>query len=146
HSSSDPEMVEGRSDGGRRMEGHGDGDSARFGDLAAACEHLSALRVRPMGGPPGAGSARKAMSLSSDMRMVMLLVSSTWQKETASWRSFGNGCGSSAWNCTQTKRAGLSSGGSPKSTGPRQGKGNPRRSIFWDSRISAGRTGTEATR
>jgi group II intron reverse transcriptase/maturase len=71
---------------------------------------------------------------------------STWLKLTASWRNFGNGYGSLGWNYTQTRRAGLSSGGLPKSTGPREEKGSPRRSTFWDSRISAGRTGTGATR
>ncbi len=47
-------------------------------------------------------------------------------------------------NYTQTRRAGLSSGGSPSKTGNRKEKGSRRRSIFWDSRISAGRTGTGA--
>ena len=50
NSPADPEMVEGGSYGGRRMEGHGGGDSAGFGGFAAAGEHLSALRVRPVGG------------------------------------------------------------------------------------------------
>jgi RNA-directed DNA polymerase len=35
-------------------------------------------------------------------------------------------------------------GGSPSKTGNREEKGSRRRSIFWDSRISAGRTGTGA--
>ena len=73
-----------------------------------------------------------------------VLGSSTWRTQTASWRSFGNGWESSGWNYTQTKRAGLSSGGSPSETGNREEKGSPRRSTFWDSRISAGRTGTGA--
>lgn len=70
----------------------------------------------------------------------------TWLKRTPSWRSFGNSCGSLGWNCTQIRRAGLSSGDLPRSIGPREEKGNLKRSIFWDSRISAGRTGIEATR
>ena len=61
------------------------------------------------------------------------------------WRTFGSGCGSSGWNCTQTKRAGLSSGGLPKSTGPREEKGSPKRSIFWGSRILAGKNGMGTT-
>ena len=53
----------------------------------------------------------------------------------------GNGCGSSGWNCTQIKRAGLSLGGLPNKPETREEKGSPKHSIFWDSRISAGKTG-----
>jgi RNA-directed DNA polymerase len=65
----------------------------------------------------------------------------TGTKQTASWRNSGDGWQSSDWNYTQTRRAGLSSGGSPSKTGNREEKGSPIRSTFWDSRISAGRTG-----
>ena len=55
------------------MEEHGDGYSAGFGDFAAAREHLSALRVRPVGGRLAQESAREAMSLSSGTPTIMSL-------------------------------------------------------------------------
>jgi len=48
---------------------------------------------------------------------------------------------SSDWNYPRIRRAGSSSAGSPKRTGNAEEKGNPKRSIFWASNISVGRTG-----
>ena len=56
-------------------------------------------------------------------------------------RTSGNGWGSSGWNCIRTKRAGSSSGGMPNRTGNEEEKASRRRSTFWASRTSAGRTG-----
>src|SRR5260370_1122346 len=71
--------------------------------------------------------------------MTMCLDSSTGPKQTASWQISRNGCRSSGWSCTQTKRAGLSSGTLPNKTGTNEEKARPRRLIFWDSRTSARR-------
>src|SRR5579872_1458058 len=49
HSAPHPEMAEGGSAGGRRVEGDGDGDAARGGDFTPAGEYLSALRLRSLG-------------------------------------------------------------------------------------------------
>jgi len=46
----DPEMAESRGDGGWAVVGGRDGYAARFGDLTAAGQYLSALRLRPLGG------------------------------------------------------------------------------------------------
>ena len=50
HPAPDPEMAQGRGDGGREVVGHGDRYSARVGDLTAPCQHLSPLCVRSLGG------------------------------------------------------------------------------------------------
>src|SRR5271169_28487 len=50
HPTVDPEMVERRGDGGRRMVGNEDRHSARGSDFAATRECLSALRFRSLGG------------------------------------------------------------------------------------------------
>ena len=44
------------------------------------------------------------------------------------------------------KTRGSSSGELPSETGKREEKGSPKRSIFWDSRTSAGKTGTGTSR
>jgi hypothetical protein len=49
--------------------------------------------------------------------------------QIVSWRHFGNGCGSSGWNYTQTRRAGSSSGDLPSKTGNEEEKANRRRLI-----------------
>jgi RNA-directed DNA polymerase len=94
----------------------------------------------------GVRSVRTAMSWSSDTRMTTYSGSSAWLRQTASWWSFGNGWRSSGWSYTQTKRAGSSSGGVPSATGRTEEKGSPKRSTFWDSRISAGKLGTGISR
>ena len=63
-------------------------------------------------------------------------------RRSFSARISGNGCGSSDWNCIQTRRAGSSSGGMPNRTGNEEEKANRRPSTFLASRTSAGRTGT----
>src|ERR1700693_4332132 len=63
--------------------------------------------------------------------MTMCLDSSTGPKQTASWQISRNGCRSSGWSCTQTKRAGLSSGSLPNKTGTNEEKASPRRLILF---------------
>ena len=46
----DPEMAQRWGDGGRRVVGNADRYPARLGDFTAACQYLSALFVRPLGG------------------------------------------------------------------------------------------------
>src|SRR6516165_12142971 len=79
------------------------------------------------------------------------LLTSSWDSnirrtQIASGRNYGNVWGSLGWNSTQKRRAGSSSGGTPKRTGNEEEKGNPRRSISWASGISAGRTGMGGSR
>src|SRR6266513_926056 len=45
----DQEMAEGRRTRGWRVVGYGEGDTARFGDFAVACQCLPTLRLRPLG-------------------------------------------------------------------------------------------------
>jgi RNA-directed DNA polymerase len=72
--------------------------------------------------------------------MTPLQDSSTSRMPIVSWRTYGNGWPSLGWSYTRKRRAGSNSGVSPKRTGNVEEKGNPRRSTFWASRISAGRT------
>ena len=64
------------------------------------------------------------------MRMMSSWDSNTRRTQIASWKTYGNGWGSLDWNYTQTRRAGLSSGGLPNKTGNEEGKASPRRSTF----------------
>jgi RNA-directed DNA polymerase len=49
HSAADPEMAEGRSDGGRQMVGTEDRESAGLGDFTVAREYLPAVLFRSLG-------------------------------------------------------------------------------------------------
>src|ERR1700730_4852340 len=49
HPTADPEMAQRWGEGGRRMVGHEDRQSARLGDFTASRECLPALRVRSLG-------------------------------------------------------------------------------------------------
>src|SRR5512140_3313432 len=50
HSAPDPEMAKGGGERRRRVVGDEGRDAARGRDFASAGEHLSALRIRPVGG------------------------------------------------------------------------------------------------
>jgi hypothetical protein len=62
------------------------------------------------------------------------------QTRIAFWKTCESGWPSLDWNYTQTRRAGLSSAGLPRRTGDVEEKESRRRSTFWASRISAGKT------
>ena len=88
----------------------------------------------------GARSGRKARWWSSATRTISSWDSSIGRTLIASWRTYGNDWPCLDWNYTRKRRAGSSSAGLPKRTGNEQEKGSRRRSTFWDSRTSAGRT------
>src|SRR3984893_8952164 len=88
----------------------------------------------------GARSGRKARWWSSATRTISSWDSSIGRTLIASWRTYGNDWPCLDWNYTRKRRAGSSSAGLPKRTGKEQEKGSRRRSTFWDSRTSAGRT------
>ena len=110
--------------------------SFAFGESFHHCLPISICTMySTYGWTSGARSAREAMSLSSAMRMTMCSGPSIGLKQIAFWRTSLNGWRSSVWNCTQTKRAGLSSGSLPNNAGNNEEKVNPRRPIFSASRI-----------
>src|SRR5262249_38917535 len=49
HTAADPEMAEGRSDGGRQMVGAEDGYATGLGDFTVARKRVPTLRLRPVG-------------------------------------------------------------------------------------------------
>src|SRR5258708_37813880 len=59
-------MAESWGDGGRQMVGDRDGYSARSGDFTDACQYLSALRLRPLGG----GVAQEVRTRRHDRRPI----------------------------------------------------------------------------
>ena len=81
-------------------------------------------KAAPRRWTPGAGSSRGATSLWCAMRTTMCSGSNTGPKQTDSWRNSGNGWQSSDLDCTQKRRARLSSGDSPNKTG-NEGEGKP---------------------
>jgi retron-type reverse transcriptase len=66
--------------------------------------------------------------------------SSIKRTRIAFWKTYESDWPSLDWSYTQTRRAGSSSAGLPRRTGDVEEKGSRRRSTFWASRISAGRT------
>src|SRR6266853_2243458 len=84
----------------------------------------------------------KARCWSSDMPMTPSWDSSIRRMQITSWKTYGMGWGSLGWNSVPTRRAGLSSVGLPDKTGNEEGKADRKRSTFWASRTSAGRTGS----
>ncbi len=67
-------------------------------DFADTCEHLSALRARPVGGRL-AEEMREAISLPRDMRMTTFPVSGHLAGADRLLREFRDRLRSSSWNC-----------------------------------------------
>ena len=81
----DPQVAEGRGDGGRAGDADRDGNAARRGDLAPAGEHLPALRLRSVGRNNGENATPMGKSSSCATPTTSSSASSTRPTPSGSW-------------------------------------------------------------